>query len=58
MAIEYLEKSATQGFAEAQNRLGIYYKESSSKNNLSAAVEWFRKAADQGDNEAKSKLIK
>ncbi len=44
-AEEWYIKSANQGFAPAQNNLGVYYFR---KNDYTKAFEWFMKAAEQG----------
>lgn len=47
-ALAWFKKSAEQGDAEAQRKLGeMYYSE---------ALSWFKKAARQGDAEAQRKL--
>ena len=54
-AVKWYQKSAAQGLAEAQCRLGLCY---STPNNLGVdlnpreATKWFRKAAEQGNARA------
>ena len=53
-ALQYLKPKADQGMAEAQSLLGVIYHQGQGvTRNDSEAVKWFRKAADQGDAQAK-----
>lgn len=52
-AIEWYQKAADQGNADAQNALGLAFK--SAKDDIKA-IEWFRKAADQGHADAQLNL--
>ena len=52
-AIEWYEKAAEQGDAEAQYNLGnMYYHGHGVDVNHKKAVEWFKKAAEQGHRRA------
>ena len=55
-AEKWWELSAEQGFVAAQYNLGILYEEK--LKNLEKAKYWYEKAAEQGDTEAKEKLMK
>ncbi len=52
-AIEWLEKSAEQGFVKAQENLCIYY---ISVNNYEKALKWAKLLADKGNSIGKSSL--
>ena len=54
-AIKWLKESAEQGYAEAQNDLGIYCRDES-KFGRKLAFEWFEKAARQGHAEAQTNI--
>lgn len=54
-AIKWLKESAEQGYAEAQNDLGIYCRDES-KFGKKLAFEWFEKAARQGHAEAQTNV--
>ena len=53
-AFEWTEKSAKQGFAEAQNELGRAYEHM--KQDPDKAIEWYQKAAAQGFELARQNL--
>ena len=47
--LEMYRKSAAQGYAEAQNMLGVFYLEGEDvRKDYARALQFFRKAADQG----------
>lgn len=49
-AVQWLTKSAIQGYAPAQCNLGFcYWAGKGVKKDYAAAVKWYRKSADQGD---------
>ena len=53
-----LEVLAEQGDPKAQFRLGGRYRRGDSiKKSLTKAVEWYTKAAEQGDQAAKKRLL-
>src|ERR1700721_436852 len=53
----WFQKSARQGFADAENRLGqMYYHGDGVKKNLTLARQWLSKAAGHGVEEAKELL--
>lgn len=54
-AIKWLKESAEQGYAEAQNDLGIYCRDES-KFGKKLAFGWFEKAARQGYAEAQTNV--
>lgn len=55
--MEWWQKVAEQGYAYAQYNLGIMYQYGQGvEQSNEKAVEWYRKAADQGDPDAKKKL--
>ena len=55
----WFQKSAKQGFADAEHRLGLmYYKGDGIKKNLVLAKLWLTKAANHGVEEAKELLAK
>ncbi|MGB1428670.1 MAG: tetratricopeptide repeat protein [Cycloclasticus sp.] len=55
--LHYWEKSASQGYAEAQYALGeIYYRGIMIGQNLELAADWWLKAAEQGNRDAKLNL--
>ena len=56
-AVKWFQKAAEQGYAEAQNNLGVCYMNGIgvSKNN-DEAVKWFRQAARQGHAYARKTL--
>lgn len=57
VVIEWLQKTAEQGNAGAQNSLGMmYYDGEVVAKDDAKAVEWFRKAAEQGNAEAQYNL--
>ena len=48
-AIEWYEKAAEQGDAEAQYNLGVMYENGQGVDvNYKKAIEWYEKAAEQG----------
>ena len=48
--MEWYQKAAEQGYARAQNNLGLCYKNGDGvEKDIKKAVEWYRKAAEQGD---------
>ncbi len=53
-AFEWTEKSAEQGFAQAQNELGRAYEQM--KQDYNKAIEWYKKAAAQGYHDAQKNL--
>jgi len=54
-----LRMAAQRCFADAQFKLGLCYLEGwSLQKDLNKALEWLRKAADQGNIEAQKKLEK
>ncbi len=56
-AVEWLNKSAVQGYAPAQYQLGHMYTEGHGvPKNIAKAVEWYQKAAAQGNAEAQFSL--
>lgn len=55
-ARKWLYMAAEQGLKEAQNLLGMYYREYAYPVDSHAAVEWFHKAAEQGLKEAQVNL--
>ena len=56
-AAKWFRKSAAQGFAEAEDGLGVCYRDGIGlPKNLAEAVKWFRKAADQGYVGAQAEL--
>jgi TPR repeat protein len=57
-AAAWFQKSATQGYLQAQYRLGLLYqqKESGIMKDDAKAASWLRKAADQGDAPAQAAL--
>jgi len=56
-AIDWYRKAAAQGFAEAQNSLGAFYRNGLVvSKDLKQAIEWYQKAADQGFELAKTNL--
>jgi TPR repeat protein len=56
-AVEWYEKAAAQGHAEAQNNLGVMYdKGKGVPQDQARAVEWYRKAAAQGNPTAQYNL--
>lgn len=58
-AFEYYLKAARQGDAEAQYNLGVCYRKGYGvEKDLTEAVKWLRKAADQGFAEAQDMLRK
>ncbi|MBQ6003089.1 MAG: SEL1-like repeat protein [Synergistaceae bacterium] len=53
------EKAATQSLPDAQYGLGIIYRDGRGvPQSDEKAIEWFTKAAEQGDNDAKTELEK
>ncbi|MFW2081016.1 tetratricopeptide repeat protein [Acinetobacter guillouiae] len=55
--VEWIHKSANQGYPKAQFVLGMLYNEGIGvKQSYSAAAEWYRKAADQGLPDAQLNL--
>ncbi|GEM_PF-1518550 len=57
LALEYYQKAAELGYAEAQNSLGMMYHQGIGvQQNLGSAEQWFRKAAEQDLSEAQYNL--
>jgi len=64
--MDWYQRAANQGYAKAQNKLGEIYEkgkkaESYEKSqdvpqNLDLAIEWYRKAAENGNEQAKESL--
>lgn len=53
----WYRRAADQGYADAQNLLGVcYYKGHGVRKNYEEAVKWYRKAADLGNLSAKYNL--
>ncbi|TGV64147.1 sel1 repeat family protein, partial [Mesorhizobium sp. M00.F.Ca.ET.149.01.1.1] len=58
-AVAWLRKSADQGYAKAENSLGVAYLDGHGvKQDTAQALILIRKAADQGDPTAKANLIR
>ena len=58
-AIWRFRQAADQGYVKAQFRLGMmYYRGRGVKKNYPMAMQWFQKAADQGDVESLTRLEK
>lgn len=56
-AVQWLTKSALQGYAPAQCNLGFHYSQGKGINqNFEQAVLWYRKAAEQGNETAQFNL--
>ena len=56
-ALEWYQKAAAEGDADAQFHLGDMYKEGLGvEKNNALAIKWFRKAANQGHQTAKRRL--
>lgn len=54
----WLEKAAKQGYADAQYQLGICYEKGQGvKQDLKIAYQWYEKAAANGNNKAKQKIL-
>ena len=52
-AVKWLRKSAEQGDARGQCKLGVmYYEGIGVSSNRETAIEWYRKAAKQGNKDA------
>ena len=50
-AVRWYRKAAEQGYAEAQNNLGLMYDMAQGvPQNYAEAVKWYRKAAEQGND--------
>lgn len=57
MAVEWYKKSAMQGYAPAQNALGIAYELGKGvEQDYNKAMEWYQKAAVQGFQPAQENL--
>lgn len=57
--MQWVEKQATQGDVPSMNTLGAAYEEGLGvPKNPQAALDWYRKAADRGSEEARAKLKK
>ena len=55
--LSLIEKSAERGYAEAQNRLGIIYEKGEGiPQNLDLAIDWYRKATANGNEQAQESL--
>jgi TPR repeat protein len=58
-ALKWLRLSAKQGFAKAQNELGLMYQKGAGvETDLGKAVDWYRLAAKQGLAEAQNNLAR
>ncbi len=58
-AVAWLFSQATNGSASAQCSLGLHYLNGQGvETNTALAIEWLKRAADQGDIEASNKLVK
>jgi TPR repeat protein len=56
-AVQWFQKAADQGYANAQHNLGImYYNGEGVLTDKSKAAQWYQKAADQGMADAQTKL--
>ena len=56
-ALTQYRKAADQGYALAQNNLGVLYRDGRGvAQNYAEAAKWFRKAADQGNAQAQTNL--
>ncbi len=56
-AVEWFQKAADQGNADAQDWLGVcYYNGRGVQQDYKQAVEWYQKAANQGDAAAQNRL--
>ncbi|MCH5177072.1 MAG: SEL1-like repeat protein, partial [Prevotellaceae bacterium] len=56
-AVQWFQKAAEQGHAEAQYALGLcYYRGEGVQKNYAEAVQWFQKAAEQGHADAQRAL--
>ena len=56
MAVEWYEKAAKQGYANAQFNLGVMYEHGNGvEQSDSLAMRWYGRAAAQGDEGAKQK---
>ena len=56
-AVEWYQRAAEQGVADAQYNLGVmYYNGQGVKQDYIKAVEWYQKAAEQGHAEAQFNL--
>ncbi|MGE4262059.1 tetratricopeptide repeat protein [Shewanella sp.] len=56
-AVKWYQKAADQGYARAQNSLGVLYESGQGvKQDYVKAVEWYQKAADQGNEYAQYNL--
>ena len=56
-AVKWYRKSAEQGYAYAQDNLGVCYENGQGvKQDYAEAVKWYRKAAEQGDADAQNNL--
>ena len=56
-AVKWFRKAAEQGYAAAQNNLGMCYKNGEGvTRDYSEAVKWYQKAAERGDQDAKDFL--
>ena len=57
-AAKLMRLSADQGYANAQNNLGVlYFKGQGVTQDYKEAVKWYRLSADQGDADAQSKPV-
>ncbi len=56
-AVSWYRKAAEQGYAHAQNNLGVMYETVRvSLKTYAEAVSWYRKAAEQGNADAQTNL--
>ena len=56
-AVQYYYKSAHMGYSKAQNNLGTCYENGHGvTKSVAEAVKWYRKAAEQGNEDAKKRL--
>ena len=56
LGISWLERAGKNGYFRAQCKLGDYYYDEGAQRNISKALEWYTKASDQGNAEAKFML--
>lgn len=55
-SVDDYKRIAEQGDAEAQCNLGLYYLNEGNSHDYDEAVKWFRMAAEQGYNDAQTRL--
>ena len=57
LAFTYVQKQAEQGYAEAQNTLGLMYESGQGvPQDYAESIKWYRAAAEQGDSSAQFSL--